>query len=196
MEYQKPEWLLKAEEQINEFAETPAGKRTEGKQKMSESGMIGGKLSGNSNKTKKRLSEMALSAGIKGGFSAKEKKAGFHSMDKNERIELSKQIGNKLHEDKKGLFKLTKEEQTKFGKLGYEKSLANRTTEEKKETAKKVADKLSKKVDAYIYKTGEYVGTYSSMNEAGRQLNISSSCICNILKNRAKSRKGYTFKYK
>lgn len=54
---------------------------------------------------------------------------------------------------------------------------------------------MSVKVNAYKYPAMEFVGTFKSISEAGRKLNIHHCSICNILKGKQISTKGYFFEY-
>jgi hypothetical protein len=59
-----------------------------------------------------------------------------------------------------------------------------------------VSKKLQKPIIAYKKDTNQFVGEYPSIKLAAELLNIGSANICNVLKNRYKQYKGYTFNYK
>ncbi len=54
---------------------------------------------------------------------------------------------------------------------------------------------ISKPIIAFDKKSGDVVGKYKSISEAGRELGIKHPNIVVVLKGRQKSAKGYTFKY-
>lgn len=55
-----------------------------------------GQLTINKNRTKESCSKGGKKGGPKGGKISKEKKLGFHSMKKEDRVKLSKEIGKKI----------------------------------------------------------------------------------------------------
>ena len=50
------------------------------------------------------------------------------------------------------------------------------------------------KVEAYIYKTGEYIGVYESYSDCANQLNIHGGHINQVISGKRNHTHGYTFK--
>jgi hypothetical protein len=71
----------------------------------------------NENRTLESCSKGGKIGGPKGGKISKDNKLGFHSMLKEDRVKLSKEIGNKIgprsHKEGFGIFGITKEETIK-----------------------------------------------------------------------------------
>lgn len=74
-----------------------------------------------------------------------------------------------------------------------------------KTITKEVRDKISNslkgrkplngcKINVYVYKSDEYVGTYNSYVECAKQLNIGGSHISDVINGKRKHVSGYTFK--
>jgi hypothetical protein len=59
---------------------------------------------------------------------------------------------------------------------------------------KATQEKYGTNINAYKYPSMEYVGTYVSIKDAGRQLDVNFGNISNVLKQKSKQAKGYTFK--
>jgi hypothetical protein len=75
------------------------------------------KITINENRTKQSCSNGGKIGGAKGGKTAKDNKLGFHSMKKEDRVKLSKEIGNivgpRSKEEGFGIFGLSKKETIK-----------------------------------------------------------------------------------
>ena len=76
----------------------------------------------NKNRTKESCSNGGKIGGPKAGKIAKEKKLGFHSMKKEDRVKLSKEIGNRIgprsYEEGFGIFGLSEEEKKEVAIAG------------------------------------------------------------------------------
>lgn len=86
-----------------------------------------------------------------------------------------------------------KKPKTDEHKINLSKSKLN-----KKQTKEHIQNRIriiQKSVDAFIYKTGEFVGTFESIKQAGEKLKINKSNISAILNNRQKTANGISFKY-
>jgi hypothetical protein len=59
---------------------------------------------------------------------------------------------------------------------------------------KATQEKYGTHINAYKYPSMEYVGTYLSIKDAGRKLDINFGNISSVLKEKSKQTKGYTFK--
>lgn len=79
------------------------------------------------NRSKKACSNGGKKGGPKAGKIAKENKLGFHSMEKKDRIEISKKVGKiigpRSKKEKFGIFGLSKEEIIKNAKIGGKASV-------------------------------------------------------------------------
>ena len=100
-----------------------------------------------------------------------------------------KSLAKKISKTKKGS-KLNLNEEQK-------KNFANRPQVKKNLIAfAKRTEESKKPINAYLAKTMEFVGTYESIHEAARQLNLVAADIVNVLSPRKQqTTKGYTFKY-
>ena len=126
---------------------------------------------------------------------------------------ISQETKNKLSNALKGKNKgkkRTKEQIIKMSQVMIGKFIGRKWTEEQtkkrkelkltEETKRKISEAHigkeahnKKKVNAFIYETGEYVGTYNSYTECAKYLNISSSKISAVILGKRKQTNGYIF---
>ena len=81
----------------------------------------------NKNRTKESCSKGGKIGGPKGGNTAKKEKLGFHSMKKEDRIKVSKEVGKKIgprsYEEGFGIFGLSNEEKLAVAKYAAQQSI-------------------------------------------------------------------------
>jgi len=86
-----------------------------------------GQLTINTNRTKESCSKGGKIGGPIAGQKAKKQKLGFHSMKKEDRVKLSKEIGNKIgprsKEEGFGIFGLSEEEKLAVAKYAAQQSI-------------------------------------------------------------------------
>ena len=74
------------------------------------------------------------------------------------------------------------------------KSLSIETKEKISKSLKGNIPPNRQKIEAYVYKTGEYIGIFESHADCAKQLNISGGHINQVVSGKRKQTGGYTFK--
>ena len=107
---------------------------------------------------------------------------------------LSEETKNKIRNTLTGK-KQTKEhiENTINSKIGYKHS--EKAKENIGNSRRNKPLYFSKKVEASYYLTGEIINVFDTYAECARFLNISKTCIYDVLKGKIKKTHGYIFKY-